>query len=110
MKQHGIRHLAVKSEGELVAVITERDIRNARNLNSDADDLSVGEICLRHAYVVELSEPLDRVLLGMADQHIDSALVVKDGKLAGIFTISDACRGFRKLLRSLFPSGGDDAA
>ena len=110
MADHNIRHLAVKTGGELVAVVTERDIQNARNLKTQADELAVGEICVRHAYVVELTEPLDRVLRGMADKHIDSALVVKDGKLAGIFTISDACRGFGDLLRSLFPSGGDDAA
>jgi hypothetical protein len=36
--------------------------------------------------------------------------VVKEDKLAGIFTMSDACRHFAKLLRSLFPPGGDDAA
>jgi CBS domain-containing protein len=110
MADHGIRHLAVKSGADLVAVVTERDIRNARNLNTDADGLAVGDICVRQVYVVELTEPLDRVLRGMADQYIDSALVVKDGKLAGIFTITDACRGFGDLLRSLFPSGGDDAA
>ena len=110
MADHDIRHLAVKSGGELVAVVTERDIRNARNLNAQADQLAVDDICVRQVYVVELTEPLDRVLRGMADKYIDSALVVKDGKLAGIFTITDACRGFGDLLRSLFPSGGDDAA
>jgi hypothetical protein len=46
----------------------------------------------------------------MAEHCLDSALVVKDGRLAGIFTVSDACRQFGRLLRSLFPPGGDDAA
>ena len=110
MAEHGIRHLAIKDGSELVGVVTQRDIQNALTLSKSADHLSIGKVCLRQAYVVELSEPLDRVLLGMADQHLDAALVVKDGKLAGIFTITDACRGFRDLLRSLFPSGGDDAA
>ena len=36
----------------------------------------------------------DRVLLHMADEHIGCALVVKDGRLAGIFTTTDACRVF----------------
>jgi CBS domain-containing protein len=110
MADHDIRHLAVKSGGELVAVVTERDIQNARQLNAKADRLAVGDICVKQVYVVELTEPLDRVLLGMADKYTDSALVVKDGKLAGIFTITDACRRFGDLLRSLFPAGGDDAA
>ena len=110
MAEHEIRHLAVKTGGELVAVLTERDIQNARNLNPRADQLPVADVCVRQAYVVELTEPLDRVLRGMADKHSDSALVVKDGKLAGIFTLTDACRRFGDLLRSLFPSSGDDAA
>jgi len=110
MAEHGVRHLAIKDEDELVGVVTQRDILNARKLNEAADQLLVGEVCVRHAFVVGLTEPLDRVLLGMADQQVDSALVVKDGKLAGIFTVTDVCRSFRELLRSLFPSGGDDAA
>ena len=110
MSDHDIRHLAVKTGGELVAVLTEHDIRNARNLSPKTEELAVGDICMKNAYVVELTEPLDRVLRGRADQYVDSALVVKEGKLAGIFTITDACRGFSDLLRSLFPSGGDDAA
>jgi acetoin utilization protein AcuB len=110
MAEHGIRHLAVKTGGELVAVLTERDIQNARNLNPRADQLAVADVCVRQAFVVELTEPLDRVLRGMADKFSDSALVVKDGKLAGIFTMTDACRRFGDLLRSLFPSSGDDAA
>ncbi len=66
----------------------------------------------RHpAYVVELSEPLDIVVLHMARQRIDSALVVKNERLVGIFTMTDACRFLGGLLRSLFPRGqGDDAA
>lgn len=110
MAEHGIRHLAVKTGGELVAVLTERDIQNARNLNPRTDQLAVADVCVRQAYVVELTEPLDRVLRGMAEKYSDSALVVKDGKLAGIFTMTDACRRFGDLLRSLFPSSGDDAA
>ena len=110
MADHDIRHLAVKTGGELVSVVTEHDIQNAQVLSPNKGGLTVGEICVRKAFVVELTEPLDRVLRGMADQYVESALVVKDGKLAGIFTITDACRGFSDLLRSLFPSGGDDAA
>ena len=60
---------------------------------------------------MDVNERLDRVLLHMADAHIGSALVVKEGKLAGIFTTNDACRCFADLLRSEFaPEEGDDAA
>ena len=110
MEEHGIRHLAVKDGGELSGVITDRDIQKARGLHPSAEQLQVQEVCSRETYVVELSEPLDRVLFRMAEEHIGSAIVVKDDKLAGIFTTTDACRCFGDLLRSLFPGGGDEAA
>jgi CBS domain-containing protein len=47
----------------------------------------------------------------MARDHIGAALVVRRGKLVGIFTVTDACRLFAEWLRVRFPgSGGDEAA
>lgn len=108
--EHGVRHLAVKERDELIGVITELEIERARGLHPASGELRARDLCGRQAYVVGLSEPLDRVLLHMAEHHLDSALVVKDGKLAGIFTTSDACRHFGRLLRTLFPAGGGDEA
>ena len=107
MDAHQIHHLPVMSEGKLVSVVTNHDIQLARQGPADA---RVRDICVRKTYVVELSEPLDRVLQQMAERHLGSALVVKDGKLVGIFTISDACRAFCELLRALFPGGDDRVA
>ncbi len=36
----------------------------------------------------------------MADDHIGSTPVVKDRKLVGIFTATDACRSFAEHLRA----------
>lgn len=115
MQEHGIRHLPVVEQDRLIRVITDRDIRLATELASTP--ASGGELLVRDvigrrpAYVVELSEPLDIVVLHMARQRIDSALVVKNERLVGIFTMTDACRFLGGLLRSLFPRGhGDDAA
>ena len=67
---------------------------------------------IRHLAVTEkeLTERLDRVLLAMSRSHLGSALVVKRGKLVGIFTTSDACRIFGECLRNLFPNDDDEAA
>ena len=111
MAAHDIRHLPVMEHGDLVGVITDRDVRLATEAAGGRESQSgvqIREICLRETYVVDLAEPLDRVLLHMARHHIDSALVVKDKRLAGIFTMTDACRSFGELLRTLFPAGGDD--
>lgn len=108
MREHSIRHLPVVEAGDLVSVLRERELQRATG-SSDAG-LRVRDVCEPGPYVVELFEPLDRVLHHMAEHRLDSVLVTKDGKLAGIFTVSDACRHFGKLLRSLFPPGGDSAA
>lgn len=112
MAEHDIRHLPVTEEGDLVGVVTERDLRLVESTTDpkERDALCVRDACVLDAYVVDVAEPLDRVLLEMARRHIDSALVVKNKKLAGIFTAMDGCRAFGEFLQTLFPSDGDDEA
>jgi CBS domain-containing protein len=96
-------------EGErVVALLAARDASRVGGASGPAEprvlDACAGEPC-----VVQLNEPLDRVLKAMAEREVDAAIVLKDGKPVGIFTAHDACRHFAKLLRSLFPrrrSGG----
>ena len=113
MAETGVRHLAVVREGKLVGVVTAREVELALDPvvgSSPGDEPRVGDMCAMEAYIVGLSVPLDRVLMHMAPNHIGCALVVKDSKLVGIFTVTDACRGYGELLQSIFPSGGDEAA
>ncbi|MEE8265335.1 MAG: CBS domain-containing protein [Acidiferrobacterales bacterium] len=98
MERHGIRHLPVKDGDELIGVVSDRDIKRAKR------ELHVSDIVVRETYIVDLTERLDSVLLHLAQRHIGCALVVKEGRLAGIFTTSDACRVFGEYLRSLFPT------
>ena len=109
MQRHTIRHLPVTEDGELVGVVSDRDIRLVLDpsLEAPPEERCVGDICIRDVYTVELLDPLDDVLREMARRHIGSALVVRQGKLAGIFTVTDACRLFADLLHSLFPSKED---
>ena len=114
MATHDFRHLPVKSGGRLVGVISDRDIQRTHDPSLDqtaVDELRVGDVARQDAVVVDLSEPLDKVLARMAEAHLGAVLVVKDGKLAGIFTVTDACRIFTGHLRALFPDPkGSDAA
>jgi len=113
MAERDIRHLPVTQDGRLVGVLAERDLQLVMGSVASPEQrasLTVRDACVLDAYVVETSEPLDRVLLTMARRHIGSALVVKNGKLAGIFTVTDACRCFAEFLESRFPEIGDDIA
>jgi CBS domain-containing protein len=114
MVRHEVRHLPVKEGNELVGVLTDRDLK--RVLDPDLglapkDELFVRDVFLPDAYTVDTSEPLDRVLEEMGKRHIGSVLVTSHGRLAGIFTASDACRVLCGHLRALVPPRpGNDAA
>jgi len=114
MTEHEISHLPVKQSGELVGVIAHYDIEQARASYEDAnkvDDLTVADICVLNAYMVGMEEPLDNVVLHMANYHIGSALIMRNDRLAGVFTMNDACRCFADFLRYQFrPKDGDDVA
>ena len=112
MSEHGIHHLPVSDDGRLVGVVSKHDIETALAGDPDTPAAARGVRSCQspHVYVVGLSTPLDAVLIEMAEKHIRSALVVKRDKLAGIFTITDACRHYAELLQSHFPPSPEDDA
>ena len=74
-------------------------------------NLTVDDLYHADAYVVDLEEPIENVLLTMAERHIGSALVTRQGRLAGVFTAVDACRAFGESIQDNFPRpDGDEAA
>lgn len=114
MREHGIRHLPVTSNGSLAGMVSDRDIRLVLGpdaSDSSGDNIRVRDAMVADAYVVDLETQLDEVLAHMAEHHLGSAIVTRKGKLAGVFTVTDACRVFAETLREQFRrSGGDDAA
>ena len=114
MVEHDIHHLPVTDHGDLVGVISGREVALGTAIGSVRDpshEPRVREACVLHAYVVEDIEPLDRVLAHMAEQRLGSALVTRRGKLVGVFTVTDACRHLAAWLRAHFPyDDGDDVA
>ncbi len=114
MDRHGVHHLPVKDGEKLVNIISVGEVTLALNQHRTSGHgvkPLVRDLCVSEVYIVDLNEQLDQVLMHMANHHIHSAVVVRKGKLAGIFTATDAYRGFGELLRSRYPTrGGDDAA
>jgi CBS domain-containing protein len=114
MREHGVRHVPVQHDGQPVGMVSQRDVSllvNPALGQSERSRISVRHICVREdLYVVDLEAPLDRVLEEMAERHVGSALVVRHGKLAGIFTTTDACRSLAELLRDRFDAGPDQVA
>lgn len=114
MEEHAIRHLPVTDDHRLLGIVTDRDIKILLGPNAQHPtqrELSVRDVYIPDPYIVDLRERLDTVLLTMAERHIGSALVTKETKLAGVFTVTDACRCFAEYLREHFsPGGGNEAA
>jgi len=113
MNEHEIRHLPVARKGQLVGVLTDRDLKRALDPSlglPPKNELFVEDVMVHGAYVVETTTPLEQVLLEMADRHIGCALVMREDRLAGIFTTTDACRAFGEHLRRerTGHDGGDD--
>lgn len=114
MEEHGFHHLPVTEEGNLVGVLSDRDLKYVDSPFSSAslqDDLYVKDIYTSRAFVVDIHDALDGVLKVMADKHLGSALVTKNGKLAGILTHNDIYRKFADLIHKMKakPEGNDAA-
>ena len=114
MVEHQIRHLPVMQGRSLVGVLSDRDLKRALDPTlglPPEDELFVRDAYVSDRYVVDSSTALDVVLEHMAAHHVGSALVTNHGRLAGIFTATDACRVYCEHLRKLFPvAHGEDVA
>jgi acetoin utilization protein AcuB len=111
LRERHIRHLPVTERGELVGVLTDRDIKLALgpDLGSPPErELTVREVYQPDSYVVDAAASLLTVAATMAERHLGSALVTRGGKLVGIFTTTDACRALSRILREQFPERGPD--
>lgn len=110
MREHGVRHIPVKEGGRVTGIISERDLRAVRNpaLGVDPRSLLAKDVLVADPYVADLHTPLHEVLHVMADRKLGSALVVKEGRLVGIVSVTDVCRMLAKVLEARF--GGDDEA
>lgn len=105
MQEHNIHHIPVRSEDQIVGIITERDLTLALNLSTDLPEnekISVEAAYTPEPYIVDVNTPIDFVLDEMTKRKIGSAIVMKSHKLAGIFTITDAFVKFRELLISVY--------
>ena len=101
MQEYKIRHLPVLDKGKPVSVLSDRDVKQAFIAfnQGDIDQVLVKDAATLSTYIVDIKEPLDSVAMHMADNHIGSALVTDGGRLAGIFTTTDACRCLAEALR-----------
>lgn len=102
MTTYGVRHLPIARKGDIVGVVSDRDLRVAQGLSA-AHQLQVlaADIMSTDPVSVKAETPLDEVALTMSDRKIGSVLVHEaDGTFLGIFTLTDALNALVEVTRS----------
>lgn len=102
MTTYGVRHLPIVRDGEVVGLVSDRDLRIAQGLGA-AHRLQVlaGDIMATDPVSVKAETPLDEVAFTMSERKIGSVLVHEaDGTFLGIFTLTDALNALIEIVRS----------
>ncbi len=84
-----IRHLPVMAHGELVGIVSDRDLRRAAGLGW-RDDRSVEDLMTRDVVTLEPGSRLSAAVRLMVEGKISALPVLEGNDLAGILTTSDA--------------------
>lgn len=102
MDQHGVRHLPVRRDGEVVGVISERDVRLVQGLSLDEQlQIRAQDLMADDLFVVHASTLLDEVAMEMVSRRVGSAIVRdEDGDFLGIFTLTDALNALVEVVRN----------
>lgn len=99
MRAHHIRHLPVLSQGKLIGMVTERDLRLVESLPGvDATKVKVEEAMTPDPYAITPDCSLEWVAIEMAQHKLGSTVVVDHGKVVGVLTTVDALRALSELL------------
>lgn len=110
MQASGIRHLPVvdAKSGELVGVITERDIHLLEGYGRAPYDLRVRDAMTPEPFVVSADAPVRLVARTMAEHKYGSAIVLDDGRVVGIFCATDALKALSELFDEYFAAPTSD--
>lgn len=100
MSKHHIRHLPVLHGGELVGVLTARDITLLEaSEHIDPDKMTVEEAMSGVPYAVGPETPMAEVLQQMAERKLGSAIVMVRSEVTGIYTSTDAVAMLAELMK-----------
>jgi acetoin utilization protein AcuB len=101
MRELDIRHLPVLLGGQLVGILTDRDLALIESMSGvDPRKVTIEDAMTSSVYSVEPGTPLDEVVATMGERKLGSAVIMQNGKVVGIFTTVDLCRAFTDLLQT----------
>jgi CBS domain-containing protein len=97
MRANNIRHLLVVRKDQLRGVISLDDVSSAIAVAGDQGASIPVAAITRLAFTCRPETSMTVVSRHMEANHLDCAVVVEDGDVVGIFTVSDALRCLRAL-------------
>ncbi len=93
MRAHQIRHLPVLDGGNVVGVVTMRDLHLVETIKDvDPQTVTIEDAMTPEPYCVGPRASLRKVAAEMAAKKLGSAIVMQRGRVVGIFTTNDALR------------------
>ena len=112
--QRGIRHLPVMESGELVGIVSDRDLKRAmassatsldvHELSYLLDRLRVSEIMTRAVITIASGFPVEEAARLMIQEKIGALPVTEGGRLVGILTETDVLALFVRAMGAGEPS------
>ena len=97
MQDKHIRHMPVLESGKVIGLLTEARLLEAFVSGHD-EHAQLGQVELEIPYLVPGTTPFLEVVQAMAKDRREAALVVENGRVAGVFTAVDAVRVLAELL------------
>ncbi len=101
MRRFRIRHLPVLTNGNLVGILSQRDLHFIETLSGvDPDQVTVSEAMTEEIFTIEPTTSVETVATEMADHKFGCAVVMDGGHVVGVFTTIDALRALSAVLLS----------
>lgn len=100
MRERGCRHVPVVHGGNLIGILSDRDLHLLEALRYESpDQVTAAEAMRPVALAVSPDAPLDEVIERMSEDRCDAIAVVGKTGVVGIFTATDALWALTDLLR-----------
>ena len=103
-RERRIRHLPVLEEGQLVGIVSDRDLRSAAPALGDPgraealQNLQISDVMTRDVVITRPDDPIEEAANRMQERRIGCLPVIEDGALVGILTSSDVMEALVQLI------------
>lgn len=87
MRSSGVRHLPVLHAGELVGIVSDRDLLGAHDEAAQLQRVST--VMSSPVNTIDADQPLADAVRTILSRRISALPVLEDGRLAGILTTTD---------------------